>query len=113
MSGSYFPHTDQHTEIIEADDQYQVCPKGSPTLRLATVRFQRGPVKEAGVNGVFVEDLLRIALAQIEKYQTAEAGRYSCGENAEAMAHVMRALDALDARTKKREACGALGTSQV
>jgi hypothetical protein len=113
MSEGYFPNVDRHTEIVGSDGHYQVRAKGSSDTVLATVRFQRGPVREAGVNGVFIEDLLRIALMRLEFFQDDQGGKYAHVANAEAIQHVARALDALDARTRERAARGVEGTHKV
>jgi hypothetical protein len=53
-----------------------------PRVILATISLQEGPVKEHGVNGVFVEDLLEISVARLKSYQ---AGPFPDGRTAKAI----------------------------
>ena len=76
----------------------------------AFVRFQKGPVKMAGKNGCFMEDLLHICQHRLECFQ---AGEFACAENAEALDHVKKALAALDRRTRDRQQRGVEGTNNL
>lgn len=71
------------------------------------VRFQRGPVKEVGVNGVTNEALFAVVIDRLEKFQ---AGPFACAENASALWYLKGALRKLDERTAKRVARGVEGT---
>lgn len=71
------------------------------------VRFQRGPVKECGVNGVTNEALFAVVIDRLEKFQ---AGPFACAENASALWYLKGALRKLDERTAKRVARGVEGT---
>ena len=73
------------------------------------IRFQNGPVNEAGINGVSNEALLAIVADRLEGFQ---AGVYSCQENALALQKIQGALDWLKRRTKDRAARGVEGTSK-
>ena len=66
----------------------------------ATVRFQKGPVNEAGVNGCFMEDLLCIC---IDRLQCFQKGEFACRENAIALTKIQEAMHWLDHRTKDRQ----------
>lgn len=77
---------------------------------LARLSFQDGAIKEAGVNGVMVEDLLAIVIDRLEGFQ---AGPYACEENAGALIKAKSALKYLQDRTKAREARGVEGTHKV
>lgn len=77
---------------------------------LTAVSFQRGPIKEYGVNGIHNEDLLLILIDRLERFQNTE---YACDENDEAIKHLYLAVKALRERTNKRRERGVLGTSQV
>lgn len=68
--------------------------------------FQNGAIREAGVNGLSNEGLLACVLDRLLAFQ---AGPYPCQENQEAAAHVKIALDALQARTARRQAAGIEG----
>lgn len=73
------------------------------------IKFQKGPIKECGINGIFQEDLLVVVRDRLKCFQE---GEYACRENEEALKHVNLALDNLNARTANREARGVEGTSE-
>jgi hypothetical protein len=75
---------------------YQIEVGGVPA---ATIHFQRGPVKEAGVNGISAEALLAIVAHRLEGFQS---GQFACEENAEALKCVYGALEQMAKRTKGR-----------
>lgn len=70
------------------------------------VKFQSGPVKDHGVNGVQVEDVLNIALDRIRFLNAKQ----SCRENACAITNIEQGLHWLEARTAKRQKLGVEGT---
>ena len=73
------------------------------------VRFQDGPIKEGGVNGVTNEALLAIVEDRLLGFQ---AGDYACRENAIALTKIQEALMWLQKRTRDREMRGVEGTHQ-
>jgi len=73
----------------------------------ASISFQNGPIKEAGVNGIHNEDLLYIVADRLAAFQSSQ---FACKENSEAHWHVRCAIDALERRTARREAAGIEGT---
>ena len=73
------------------------------------VRFQNGPIKEFGVNGVTNEALLAIVMDRLKSFQS---GTYACEDNAAALLYCKRALDHLQVRTKARIARGVEGTHE-
>lgn len=75
----------------------------------ATIAFQNGPVKEAGVNGITDESLYAILLDRLRGFQS---GPYACRENAVALTHLETALMWLHKRTLDRERRGVEGTHQ-
>ena len=75
----------------------------------AKVNFQKGPVKEAGVNGCQNEDLLLIVIDRLEHFQD---GPFACDENQVALIAARKSLHALQSRTKNRETRNVEGTSQ-
>lgn len=79
-------------------------------LDLLDVNFQRGPIKEAGVNGVQHIDLLAIVKHRLEDFQR---GPFKSDLNATALQHVNRAILADKARTNLRANAGAEGTSRT
>lgn len=75
----------------------------------STVSFQKGPVAESGVNGVFMEDLLEICRHRLQCFQ---AGNFVCRENALALTKIEEALHWLNHRTADRQRRKVEGTSQ-
>lgn len=73
------------------------------------VRFQKGPIKEAGINGTTHEALLAIVEDRLLSFQ---AGPYSCRENAIALTHIQEAMMWLQKRTNDRLRRGVEGTHQ-
>lgn len=63
------------------------------------ILFQRGPIKENGVNGVTQEVLLAIVIDRLRSFQ---AGPFPCRENAIALTHCEEALMWLQRRTVER-----------
>ncbi len=74
------------------------------------IRFQNGPIKEVGTNGITHEALLAILADRLEGFQS---GPYACEDNAEALAHIKAAQEVLQRRTKARLARGVEGTHTV
>lgn len=74
------------------------------------VKFQNGPIKEAGVNGVTHEALLAIVADRLRSFQ---AGPYHSDDNATALAHINAAQAALQNRTRARMTRGVEGTHAV
>lgn len=73
------------------------------------LRFQNGPIGEAGVNGISQEALLAIVEDRLVGFQS---GQYATADNAEALDHVRKAMECLHRRTKERMARGVEGTLQ-
>lgn len=80
-----------------------------PIPIFSEVKFQKGPVAENGVNGIFMEDLLQICRHSLQCFQ---AGDFACRENALALTKIEEALHWLDHRTKDRQARNVEGTTQ-
>ena len=74
--------------------------------------FQRGPVGADGsnINGVSDEALIEILIHRLRAFQSGEA---ACADNATALVHLERALEALEARSAKRQAAGTDGTTRT
>ena len=72
------------------------------------VEFQKGPLKEAGANGLSNEALLAIVKHRLHGFQ---GGPGVCRDNARALAGVNDALTWLHHRTKQRANDGVEGTS--
>lgn len=80
--------------ISRADD-----PDHVPVGEFGHVKFQKGPVKEASVNGCFMEDLLNIVVDRLESFQR---GEFACKEDALALIKIQEALHWLNHRTYDR-----------
>lgn len=72
------------------------------------IEFQKGLVKEVGVNGVQNEHLLAMVIDRLQGFQS---GPYACRENDMALARLQEAMFWLAARTKDRAARGVEGSS--
>lgn len=73
------------------------------------LHFQKGGVKEAGLNGISDEALLAVNIDRLRGFQ---AGPFSCRENAIALTHLETALLWLQKRTRDRMARGVEGQSK-
>ena len=76
----------------------------------ATVNFQKGPVKENGVNGCHNEDLIAIVIDRLEHLNQ---GQFACRESSIAITKLEEALLWLNKRTQDRVKRGVEGTHQV
>lgn len=70
------------------------------------IEFQKGPLKEAGTNGITHEALLAILLDRIDSFQ---AGPFPCLENGDAQDFLGAALRVLHLRTARRARSGEEG----
>ena len=91
-------------------------PKGGTTTGIGyLIAWQPGPLGQVGTaarkkpTGAFVEDVIRAARSRLAWYQSS---KFACDENAEAIKHLNRALDALAARTKRRIIARTEGTHE-
>ena len=107
-------HTDHNGVYVNAisklsngDDveghQYTVTYGANTT----TVLFQRGPVKEQGVNGLTNEALLAILIHRTKFLDS----KFGCDENKRAIQHMEEALVNLEVRTARRMVRGVEGTN--
>jgi hypothetical protein len=85
-------------------------PDGSAAKGVWDIRFQNGPIAEAGVNGLTHEVLLAILADRLRAFQ---AGSFACHENGRALAAVEDAMRWLRERTRGREARGVEGTHKL
>lgn len=74
------------------------------------IKFQNGPIREVGVNGITQEALLAIVIDRLRSFQN---GPYKCRENAIALTHCEEALMWLQRRTVERIKRGVEGTHNV
>lgn len=80
----------------------------SAVFRLGELKFQQGPVKEYGVNGVTLEALLAIGIHRLDLLNK----QFPCAENETALQGMKDALAALEARTAARQVKGVEGTDK-
>jgi hypothetical protein len=79
-------------------------------LVTTVLKFQNGPIAEAGVNGVTQEALLAVVIDRLEGFQR---GPFACRENALALTKIQEAQHWLLHRTATRMRCGVEGTNKV
>lgn len=93
-----------HTEIQRGEVQfnapvsYDIVHKTTGQT-VNTIKFQKGPVQEEGLNGVFLEDLLLIVIDQLEHFQNSE---FACVENEDTLRHLRDALHSTRSRQYER-----------
>jgi hypothetical protein len=84
---------------------------GVSTGRGFTISWQNGPLGRGAErkepNGAFVEDVIQAVIGRINFYQDS---RFNSADNAEALTHLHAAAEALDRRTREREARAVEGT---
>jgi len=105
---------DANTEVKSTDEKgpggachnYEIACNRDSIGTCATVRFQRGPIQEVGVNGCTQEDLLEIVIDRLRCFQE---GEFRCRENALALTNAEQALLWLKRRTENRRARGVEG----
>jgi hypothetical protein len=78
------------------------------------ITWQEEPLGREGVrevpNGAFVETILAVIIDRLEFY---EQSPFACEENKTALVHLRLAAQALEDRTRNREARGVEGTHEV
>jgi ABC-type transport system involved in cytochrome c biogenesis ATPase subunit len=108
--------TDNYTEVLVIDEpgegnachKYSIRELKDSNCEFGYIKFQKGPIKENGVNGCHQEDLLAIIIDRLRSFQ---AGNFSCRENAMAITKCEEALHWLNHRTADRKKRGVDGTS--
>lgn len=97
------------------NQEAQVALDGSgPVARDAAgfinIKFQCGPIKEVGVNGTSIENVAQLLIDRLEGFQK---GPFKCESNQKAITALKMAIEALEERTRKRQAQGVEGTNQA
>lgn len=108
----------EHVTVTRYDDraefgahhEYAIYIHGDKHPPVSIIRFQKGPVKEFGVNGVTDEALLAIVLDRLRGFQTTP---YSCRENSLAITKLEEALHWMMHRSIARQRRGVEGTSTI
>ena len=78
--------------------------------RALNILFQNGPIPSHGNNGVTLEALYAVAAHRLQGFQ---AGPFASADNEEALFHTLKALEALQRRTRTRIARQVEGTYQA
>lgn len=111
--------TEKYTQVYACDEkqfnanhEYDVIPsKGDGLVGILTkVKFQKGPIKECGVNGCANEDLIAIVIDRLQSFQKSD---FKCRENALAITKLEEALLWLRKRTMDRERRNVEGTNVI
>lgn len=79
-----------------------------PAGPFGEIKWQLGPVGEAGVNGTTIEDVLEMCAARLRGFQS---GPFKCRENALAITAIEEAVNWLLQRTRKRQEQGVEGVN--
>ena len=109
--------TEKYTKVFAVDEPefnanhvYEVESASNDPVNLTTVHFQKGPIKENGVNGCCNEDLIAMVIDRLESFQNS---KFKCRENALALTKLEEALHWLRHRTDARERRGVEGTHEI
>ena len=110
-------YEDEYIDVHAIDEQgagganhiYHTNKKDSTVLLSATY-FQNGAILDNGVNGTTNEAELAKVRHRLECFQE---GPFPCDENAEALEHVIQAIQALEKRTKNRKKRGVEGKDKA
>ena len=109
--------TEKYTQVYATDEKefnanhsYSVSTTKEPSDILTEVKFQKGPIKECGVNGVCNEDLIAMVIDRLQSFQESP---FKCRENALAITKFEEGLLWLRKRTMDREARNVEGTHVV
>lgn len=89
--------------IYELDLTAGICPR-------TRIKFQTGPIKEAGFNGLSNEALLAVVIDRLQGFQ---AGPFACQDNADALTYLEGGMGRLLKRTQTRTNQGVEGTLQA
>ena len=84
-------------------------PTSDKTEAVFEIEFQKGPIKEVGINGITERDLLEILKIRMKNFQNSE---FASPYNEKALKGIEMAIASLDARTRDREKRGVEGTNQ-
>ena len=101
-------------ELRNLNTEKQESMDGSPSkisdeAGYVNIKFQCGPIKEHGVNGTSLENVLDLLKLRLEGFQK---GPFRCRTNALAITKIEEAMMWLEERTKQRVSQGVEGTNQ-
>jgi len=84
--------------------------KSQDYFTFTRIRFQNGPIKEHGINGLSQEVLIAVLIDRLEGFQS---GQFKCHDNQVALDSLQNARLWLHKRTVDRAARGVEGTTAV
>ncbi len=93
---------------LEEVRRYLSSSDGNPDVQILHIKFQVGPIKEVGVNGCQIEDVIDVLVERLEAFQR---GPLKCAENKMALNMLLGAKGWLHERTVLRQAQGVEGTA--
>lgn len=102
-------------EVIDEPGQGNAChsyiirPNALTEAQPCFIHFQKGPINEAGVNGISNEALLAIVEDRLIGFQS---GQFACRENSVALTKLQECMMWLQKRTRDRMARGVEGTHE-
>jgi hypothetical protein len=110
-NGEALPTWDEMADPLVPGDprRAKIVSAWNAATAASAIRFQNGPIKEVGVNGITQEALLAIVMDRLRSFQ---AGPYACRENAVALTYIETAQMWLQKRTRDRLARGVESTHQ-
>jgi hypothetical protein len=76
---------------------------------ILTCQLQNGPIKEFGINGCQIDDILSLSFEIINHFND----RFPCVENVKCLEHLHLSIDALLERKKNRELRGVEGKDKL
>lgn len=96
--------------VKDGPGEYAIISSTRSSTSYAIIKFQKGPVKDHGVNGCHQEDLLEIVIDRLKLFQD---GPFPCRENALALTKCQEALHWLNSRTADRVKRGVEGRTNA
>ena len=100
-----YPYADTPNVEVNITPTIGHLPKVIVTPTTVTFRGQSGPIREVGVNGCQIDDLITFALGTIQVFNK----KFPCRENSLAITKLEEALHWLEARRVDREDRGVEG----
>lgn len=74
------------------------------------IKFQEGPIKEKGVNGCQMEEVIDILINRLSDFQK---GDFACSENNMALKKLKEVLHMFELRTNRRSTAGVEGYNKT
>lgn len=100
-------HAPHHFTVSLSNEYLKRYPSKNKGIVLQQIKFQEGPIRETGVNGVMNEDLISMVISRLKHFNQTD---FKCKENSMAITKLEEALLWLRMRTMSREQKGIEGT---